>query len=54
MEPEEFFHDHPVIDRREEGIYMYWSDMPPVLLKCPYINEPTEALEEDKKATECK
>ncbi len=35
MKPQEFFHDHPVIDEREDGYYLYWHDLPPVLLKNP-------------------
>ena len=27
--------DHPVIDQHEDGTYMYFHDLPPVLLKCP-------------------
>ena len=37
MEPYEYFHDHPVIDEREDGIYIYFHDMPPLLLKDPII-----------------
>lgn len=25
--------DHPVIDKRPDGIYMYFHDLPPILLK---------------------
>ncbi len=30
MLPPEFFHDHPVIDIREDGIYMFWTQLPTV------------------------
>lgn len=35
MTPEEFFHDHPVIDEQEDGIYLYWTEPPPILLNNP-------------------
>lgn len=34
--------DHPVIDEREDGIYMYFHELPPILLKCPYIITPED------------
>lgn len=37
MEAKEFFHDHPVIDKRDDGIYLYFHDLPPVLLKRPPV-----------------
>ena len=27
MIPPEFFHDHPVIDEREDGYYLYWHEL---------------------------
>lgn len=32
----------PVVDEREEGIYLYFHDMPPILLECPYIIPPED------------
>ncbi len=41
MEPQELFHDHPVIDEQDDGnVRMYFHDLPPLLLKCPYIITP--------------
>ena len=34
--------DHPVIDQHEDGIGLYFHDLPPILLKCPYIIPPDE------------
>jgi len=35
--------DHPVIDKRPDGtIRMYFHDLPPILLKCPYIISPED------------
>ncbi len=34
-EPHRFFHDHPVIDERPDGYYMYWSGMSPILSHNP-------------------
>jgi len=49
MKPQEFFHDHPVIDEREDGIYLYWHELPPILLKNPpRIRYPTADDNEKK------
>ena len=37
MKPQQFFHDHPVIDEREDGTYLYFTPLPPILLKNPII-----------------
>lgn len=29
--------DHPVIDEQEDGTRLHFHDLPPLLLKCPYI-----------------
>lgn len=29
--------DHPVIDEQDDGIYLYFHDLPPILLKNPII-----------------
>ena len=48
MEPQEFFHDHPVIDERPDGtVRMYFHDLPPLLLKDP-IRYPPPPDDEDK------
>lgn len=39
MKPEEYFHDHPTIIHAEDGIYMYWSELPPILLEKVKITE---------------
>ena len=43
MIPPEFFHDHPVIDHREDGYYIYWTDLPHILL-----DNPIHLSDEDK------
>ena len=42
MTPEEFFHDHPVIDKRPDGIYMYWTELPPYPPKLKIICPPPD------------
>lgn len=38
MKPQQFFHDHPVIDERDDGtVRMYFHDLPPILLHNPII-----------------
>ena len=52
MEPQEFFHDHPVIDERPDGtVRMYFHDLPPLLLKDP-IRYPPPPDDEDDKTTD--
>jgi len=35
--------DHPVIDEQDDGtVKIYFHDLPPILLKCPYIIPPQE------------
>jgi len=34
--------DHPVIDDRPDGTYLYFHDLPPILLKCPYVIVPDQ------------
>ena len=52
MTPEEFFHDHPVIDKRPDGIYMYWTEPPPFPPKlkiiCPPPDDDDSPEEEDE------
>ena len=48
--------DHPVIDKRPDGtVKMYFHDLPPILLKCPYTSTPEEddddPPDEDKNQT---
>ena len=43
--------DHPVIDEREDGIYMYFHELPPILLKCPYIITPEDDDPPDENQT---
>ncbi len=45
MIPPEFFHDHPVIDEREDGYYLYWHELPPILLKGDPIHLSPEDLD---------
>ena len=47
MKPQQFFHDHPVIDEREDGTYLYFTPLPPILLKNPIIL-PDEDDDEDQ------
>lgn len=49
MKPQEFFHDHPVIDEREDGIYMYWTELPPILLKNPIRFNDVEPTQDENK-----
>ena len=35
MNPQEIFHDHPVIDVRDDGIYLYFHELPSILLNTP-------------------
>ena len=46
-EPHRFFHDHPVIDKRPDGYYMYFHDLPQVLLHNPIHLSP-EDLDENQ------
>ena len=44
--------DHPVIDEQEDGIYMYFHDLPPILLKNPIrYPMPDEDDEDDENQT---
>ena len=38
----------PVIDEREDGTYLYFHELPPILLKCPYIIPPEEEDPDDE------
>lgn len=40
--------DHPVIDEREDGIYMYFHDLPPILYDDPiHISDDDLCPDED-------
>ena len=47
MKPQELFHDHPVIDEQDDGIYLYFHDLPPVLLHNTILPE-----KDDNQSTE--
>ena len=51
MEPQELFHDHPVIDERPDGTCLYFHDLPPILLKDP-IRYPPPPDDGDDKTTD--
>lgn len=42
MKPQQFFHDHPVIDEQDDGIYLYFTPMPPTLLHNPIRYPPPD------------
>ena len=50
MKPQEQFHDHPVIDEQDDGTYLYFQDLPPLLLKGPIIT-PDDAPPPDENQT---
>ena len=43
--------DHPVIDEREDGTRIHFHDLPPILLKCPYIITPEDDAPPNKEQT---